>query len=57
MLDWLGPDYVTKEEYALRGDDVPWLPFFAWLARPGAGVEAIVDLPGQRPYNTPFWDT
>jgi hypothetical protein len=28
MLDWLGPDYVTREEYALRGDDVPWLPFF-----------------------------
>lgn len=26
MLDWLGPDYITREEYALRGDDVPWLP-------------------------------
>jgi transposase len=26
MLDWLGPDYLTKEEFALRGDDVPWLP-------------------------------
>jgi hypothetical protein len=26
MLDWLGPDYITKEEYVLRGDDVPWLP-------------------------------
>jgi len=31
MLDWLGPDYVTKAEYALRGDDVPWLPFFLSL--------------------------
>ncbi len=26
MLDWLGPDYLTQEEFALRGDDVPWLP-------------------------------
>jgi len=26
MLDWLGPDYLTREEFALRGDDVPWLP-------------------------------
>jgi len=26
MLNWLGPDYITKEEYVLRGDDVPWLP-------------------------------
>jgi transposase len=26
MLDWLGPDYITKEEIALRGYDVPWLP-------------------------------
>jgi len=28
MLDWLGPDYMTKEEYALRGYDLPWLPFY-----------------------------
>jgi len=26
MLDWLGPDYITREELALRGYDVPWLP-------------------------------
>jgi len=26
MLDWLGPDYMAKEEYALRGYDLPWLP-------------------------------
>jgi transposase len=26
MLDWLGPDYITREEVALRGYDVPWLP-------------------------------
>jgi len=26
MLDWLGPDYIAKEEVALRGYDVPWLP-------------------------------
>jgi len=29
MLDWLGPDYIAKEEVALRGYDVPWLPFWA----------------------------
>jgi len=27
MLDWLGPDYVTKEELSLRGYDVPCYPF------------------------------
>ena len=26
MLDWLGPDYVTKEELSLRGYDVPCYP-------------------------------
>jgi transposase len=26
MLDWIGPDYMTKEEFALRGDDVPCYP-------------------------------
>ena len=26
MLDWIGPDYITREELALRGYDVPWLP-------------------------------
>jgi len=28
MLDWLGPDYVTKEELSLRGYDVPCYPFY-----------------------------
>jgi hypothetical protein len=27
MLDWIGPDYITREEVALRGYDVPWLPY------------------------------
>ena len=27
MLDWLGPDYITRDELELRGYDVPWLPF------------------------------
>jgi transposase len=26
MLDWLGPDYITKEELLLRGYDVPCYP-------------------------------
>ena len=26
MLDWLGPDYITKEELSLRGYDVPCYP-------------------------------
>ena len=26
MLDWLGPDYITRDELELRGYDVPWLP-------------------------------
>jgi len=26
MLDWIGPDYVTKEKFSLRGDDVPCYP-------------------------------
>jgi len=26
MLDWLGPDYITKEEISLRGYDVPCYP-------------------------------
>lgn len=26
MLDWLGPDYITRDELALRGYDVPWYP-------------------------------
>ncbi|MGH2272446.1 hypothetical protein ACQ9LF_11650, partial [Anaerohalosphaeraceae bacterium U12dextr] len=26
MLDWIGPDYMTKEKFALRGDDVPCYP-------------------------------
>jgi hypothetical protein len=26
MLDWLGPDYITKDELSIRGYDVPWFP-------------------------------
>ncbi len=26
MLDWLGPDYITKDELSQRGYDVPWFP-------------------------------
>ena len=26
MLDWLGPDYITREELSLRGYDVPCYP-------------------------------
>ena len=26
MLDWLGPDYITRDELSQRGYDVPWLP-------------------------------
>lgn len=28
MLDWLGPDYITKDELSQRGDDVPCYPYF-----------------------------
>jgi len=28
MLDWLGPDYITRDELDLRGYDVPCYPFF-----------------------------
>jgi hypothetical protein len=27
MLDWLGPDYITRDELSLKGYHVPWLPF------------------------------
>jgi len=27
MLDWLGPDYITRDELSQRGYDVPWYPF------------------------------
>ena len=27
MLDWVGPDYITKDELYLRGYDVPWFPW------------------------------
>jgi len=27
MLDWLGPDYITKEEISLRGYDVSCYPY------------------------------
>jgi hypothetical protein len=26
MLDWLGPDYITRDELSQRGYDVPWFP-------------------------------
>jgi len=26
MLDWLGPDYITRDELSQRGYDVPWYP-------------------------------
>jgi len=26
MLDWLGPDYITKDELSQRGYHVPWFP-------------------------------
>jgi hypothetical protein len=28
MLDWLGPDYITKEELSLRRYDLPCYPCF-----------------------------
>jgi transposase len=28
MLDWLGPDYITRDELSLKGYHVPWLPCF-----------------------------
>ena len=28
MLDWLGPDYITKDELSQRGYDVPCYPYF-----------------------------
>ena len=27
MLDWVGPDYITREQLAMRGYDVPCYPF------------------------------
>ena len=27
MLDWVGPDYITREELAMRGYDLPCYPF------------------------------
>lgn len=29
MLDWIGPDYITKDEITLRGYDVPCYPSFS----------------------------
>ena len=26
MLDWIGPDYTTRDQLSLRGYDVPWYP-------------------------------
>lgn len=26
MLDWLGPDYITRDELSLRGYDLPCYP-------------------------------
>ena len=31
MLDWLGPDYITRDELSLRGYDVPCYPFTKYL--------------------------
>ena len=28
MLDWLGPDYITRDELSQRGYDVPWFPYY-----------------------------
>ena len=33
MLDWLGPDYITKDELSQRGDDVPCYPYFMKMIR------------------------
>jgi transposase len=27
MLEWAGPDYITREELAIRGDDLPCYPY------------------------------
>lgn len=32
MLDWLGPDYITREELLLRGYDLPCYPLFTTTA-------------------------
>jgi transposase-like protein len=34
MLDWLGPDYTTRQELSLRGYHVPWYPLFWEPCRP-----------------------
>jgi hypothetical protein len=26
MLDWLGPDYITRDELSLKGYDLPCYP-------------------------------
>jgi len=39
MLDWLGPDYITRDEVDLSGYDVPCYPFF--LAKPTNESEGI----------------
>ena len=31
MLDWLGPDYATREELLLRGYDLPCYPFYTHI--------------------------
>jgi len=28
MLDWLGPDYITRDELHIRGYDLPCYPFY-----------------------------
>ena len=32
MLDWLGPDYITRDELSQRGNDVPCYPFFCEIS-------------------------
>jgi len=33
MLDWLGPDYITRDELDLRGYDVPCYPCYNILLK------------------------
>jgi erythronate-4-phosphate dehydrogenase len=40
MLDWLGPDYITKEELSLGGYDVPLLSLFKACGRQGKCVQS-----------------
>jgi len=37
MLDWLGPDYITREELSLRGYDLPCYPYMKHLTKKSKG--------------------